>query len=63
VSSYYLCDTCRKQAGRAEMGNWCCLAPGKGRMRYADRKAICDGQRAQDVCGFYTPKKEGRDGR
>ena len=56
MSSTCLCDLCGKQAGTVELGNWCCLAPGMGRLRHRDRKICYDNQNPRDVCRFYVER-------
>ena len=59
MSSYYICDTCDHRAGSVEMGNYCCLAPGMGRITYKTRKAITDQEENPlEVCRHFVPRKE-----
>lgn len=58
MSSYYLCDTCRNQAGSVEMNNYCCLAPGKGSLTYKTRKVVSDEQTPAEVCKHWKPKEK-----
>ena len=57
MSSYYLCDTCRNQAGSLEKGNYCCIAPGMGRLTHKTRKVTSDGETPSDVCKHWKPKE------
>ena len=59
MSSYYLCDVCRRQAGSVEMKNYCCLAPGKAWITHKTRRVMDDGKEdPRDVCRFYEPREK-----